>query len=244
MRSRMLARRHRLALIEDACEAIGARFDGRRAGSFGDLAVLGFYPNKQMTTGEGGAVLARDPAHAARLRRLSNQGRDASADWLDSRSSRATTTGSRSWPARWAACSCAASMRCSRCAGRPRSATMRCSRGIPALSVRRSRFRAARSVGLSTWCACLKAPTATGCRPRLPGRASPPAATLRPSTCSRPWRASQRRRHGHLALTESDSRGAHWRCRSSTASRPSQQQEVADALRAAIHERRVMRPKP
>ncbi|MGC9224098.1 MAG: DegT/DnrJ/EryC1/StrS family aminotransferase [Terracidiphilus sp.] len=78
-----LARRHRLALIEDACEAIGARFNGRRAGGFGDLAVLGFYPNKQMTTGEGGAVLARDPARAVRLRRLRNQGRDADADWLD-----------------------------------------------------------------------------------------------------------------------------------------------------------------
>ncbi len=78
-----LARRHRLALIEDASEAIGARFDTRRAGSFGDLAVLGFYPNKQMTMGEGGAVLARDPAHAARLRQLRNQGRDPNADWLD-----------------------------------------------------------------------------------------------------------------------------------------------------------------
>jgi perosamine synthetase len=78
-----LARRHRLALIEDASEAIGARFGGRLAGSFGDLAVLGFYPNKQITTAEGGAVLAADPAHAARLRRLRNQGRDASIDWLD-----------------------------------------------------------------------------------------------------------------------------------------------------------------
>jgi perosamine synthetase len=80
---RELAQRHRLALIEDACEAIGARYDGRKAGSFGDLAVLGFYPNKQMTTGEGGAVLASDPAHAARLRRLRNQGRDPGIDWLD-----------------------------------------------------------------------------------------------------------------------------------------------------------------
>lgn len=78
-----LARRHGLALIEDACEAIGAQWDGRRVGSFGDLAVLGFYPNKQMTTGEGGAVLAHNPAHAARLRRLRNQGRDSGADWLD-----------------------------------------------------------------------------------------------------------------------------------------------------------------
>jgi perosamine synthetase len=78
-----LARRHGLALIEDACEAIGAKFSGRRVGSFGDLAVLGFYPNKQMTTGEGGAVLARDAAHATRLRQLKNQGRDPSVDWFD-----------------------------------------------------------------------------------------------------------------------------------------------------------------
>jgi perosamine synthetase len=78
-----IAERHRLALIEDASEAIGARFDGCVAGSFGDLAVLGFYPNKQITTGEGGAVLAGHPAHAARLRQLRNQGRDASGNWLD-----------------------------------------------------------------------------------------------------------------------------------------------------------------
>jgi perosamine synthetase len=77
-----IARRHNLAVIEDACEAIGAQFNSRRAGSFGDLAVLGFYPNKQITTGEGGAVLAHDPAHAARLRSLRNQGRTG-AEWLD-----------------------------------------------------------------------------------------------------------------------------------------------------------------
>ncbi|MGA2569658.1 MAG: DegT/DnrJ/EryC1/StrS family aminotransferase [Terracidiphilus sp.] len=78
-----LAHRHNLVLIEDACEAIGATFDGRRVGSLGNLAVVAFYPNKQITTGEGGAVLARNPAHAARLRRLRNQGRDPAADWLD-----------------------------------------------------------------------------------------------------------------------------------------------------------------
>jgi perosamine synthetase len=85
-----IARRHDLVIVEDACEAIGAQFTSeaghppntRRAGSFGDLAVLGFYPNKQLTTGEGGAVLAHDPAHAARLRSLRNQGRTG-ADWLD-----------------------------------------------------------------------------------------------------------------------------------------------------------------
>jgi perosamine synthetase len=70
-----IARHHGLAVIEDACEAIGAEFQGRRVGSFGDLAVFGFYPNKQITTGEGGAVLARDAGHADRLRSLRNQGR-------------------------------------------------------------------------------------------------------------------------------------------------------------------------
>jgi perosamine synthetase len=78
-----LAERHRLALIEDASEAIGAHFGGRLAGSFGDLAVLGFYPNKQIATGEGGAVLTSNPAHATRLRQLRNQGRDAGGNWLD-----------------------------------------------------------------------------------------------------------------------------------------------------------------
>ena len=83
-----LAARHNLFLIEDACEAIGAQFgqppNARRAGSFGHLAVFGFYPNKQITTGEGGAVLAHDPAHAAHLRSLRNQGRNSTAGgWLD-----------------------------------------------------------------------------------------------------------------------------------------------------------------
>jgi perosamine synthetase len=82
-----LAARHNLFLIEDACEAIGAEFgqprNTRRIGSFGNLAVFGFYPNKQITTGEGGAVLAHSPTHAARLRSLRNQGRVPHAKWLD-----------------------------------------------------------------------------------------------------------------------------------------------------------------
>jgi perosamine synthetase len=92
---RAIASRCDLFVIEDACEAIGAEFGDppqtSRVGSFGDLAVFGFYPNKQLTTGEGGAVLARDPDHAARLRRLRNQGRgpqrmqlqQPAGDWLD-----------------------------------------------------------------------------------------------------------------------------------------------------------------
>ncbi|HUX44942.1 MAG TPA: DegT/DnrJ/EryC1/StrS family aminotransferase [Terracidiphilus sp.] len=82
---RAIADRHHLALLEDACEALGAEHRGRRAGSLGDLAVFGFYPNKQITTGEGGAVLAKSEEHAHRLRSLRNQGRaeHAVSDWLN-----------------------------------------------------------------------------------------------------------------------------------------------------------------
>jgi perosamine synthetase len=77
-----LARRHNLAVIEDACEAIGATYTGRPVGSFGDIATLAFYPNKQITTGEGGAVLARDAQLAGRVRALRNQGRYPGGDWF------------------------------------------------------------------------------------------------------------------------------------------------------------------
>lgn len=77
-----IAERHRLLVIEDACEAIGAEHDGRRVGSFGDAAVFAFYPNKQITTGEGGMVLTRNVALAKRMRALRNQGRYESDDWL------------------------------------------------------------------------------------------------------------------------------------------------------------------
>ena len=77
-----IARRHKLAVIEDACEAIGAEFEGCGVGSFGDLAVFAFYPNKQITTGEGGVVVTRRPELAAHLRVLRNQGRSPSDDWL------------------------------------------------------------------------------------------------------------------------------------------------------------------
>jgi perosamine synthetase len=72
---RTLAARHNLVIIEDACEAIGAELHRCRVGSFGDLAVFGFYPNKQITTGEGGAVLAHTQLRGDRLRSLRNQGR-------------------------------------------------------------------------------------------------------------------------------------------------------------------------
>lgn len=70
-----IARRHRLALIEDACQAHGATFEGRPAGTIGDVGCLSFYPTKNLgTVGEGGMVLTADPAIAARVASLRDHG--------------------------------------------------------------------------------------------------------------------------------------------------------------------------
>jgi perosamine synthetase len=78
-----IARARGLRIIEDACEAIGAEYDGQKAGTIGDVGVFAFYPNKQITTGEGGAIVMRDSKLANRLRTLRNQGRDSSGNWFD-----------------------------------------------------------------------------------------------------------------------------------------------------------------
>ncbi|HUW81465.1 MAG TPA: DegT/DnrJ/EryC1/StrS family aminotransferase [Phycisphaerae bacterium] len=77
-----IADRHGLAVIEDACEALGGAYRGKRAGSFGQFGTFAFYPNKQITTGEGGMVVTSDPELAALVRSLHNQGRDDSGQWL------------------------------------------------------------------------------------------------------------------------------------------------------------------
>jgi perosamine synthetase len=75
------ARDHDLVLIEDACEGFGARIGERPMGSFGRAGVFAFYPNKQITTGEGGMIVTDDEAFAAHCSSLRNQGRDGMA-WL------------------------------------------------------------------------------------------------------------------------------------------------------------------
>ncbi len=67
-----LARRYRLIIIEDAAEAHGAEYKGRRCGSFGDISCFSFYANKIITTGEGGMVLTNRPEWAERARSLRN----------------------------------------------------------------------------------------------------------------------------------------------------------------------------
>jgi dTDP-4-amino-4,6-dideoxygalactose transaminase len=78
-----MARQHSLAVIEDACEALGAEYKGKKAGTLGDAAVFAFYPNKQMTTGEGGMIVTDDPDWANLFRSLRNQGRDVFDAWLN-----------------------------------------------------------------------------------------------------------------------------------------------------------------
>jgi perosamine synthetase len=70
-----IADRHGLALIEDACESLGAEYRGRPLGAHGPAAVFAFYPNKQMATGEGGVVVTHSEEEWQLLRSLRNQGR-------------------------------------------------------------------------------------------------------------------------------------------------------------------------
>jgi len=77
-----IARRCGLYVIEDSCEALGSSYKGRRAGSLGDAGAFGFYPNKQITTGEGGMIVTDDTALAGMCRSLRNQGRSADGGWL------------------------------------------------------------------------------------------------------------------------------------------------------------------
>jgi perosamine synthetase len=88
-----LAERYGLRLIEDSCEAIGSEImlerpdrpqekAWRKAGTFGDCSVFAFYPNKQMTTGEGGMIVTADAEIARLCRSMRNQGRGEGGEWL------------------------------------------------------------------------------------------------------------------------------------------------------------------
>lgn len=78
-----LAAKHGLAVIDDACEALGAEFKGKRVGGQGVPAVFAFYPNKQMTTGEGGIVVTDSEEQWRLIKSLSNQGRGDDGPWLE-----------------------------------------------------------------------------------------------------------------------------------------------------------------
>jgi perosamine synthetase len=80
---RAICDRYGLALIQDACEALGARYKGAPVGSQGPPAVFAFYPNKQITTGEGGMVTTHSEEEWRLLRSLRNQGRADTGGWLE-----------------------------------------------------------------------------------------------------------------------------------------------------------------
>ncbi|PWB52050.1 MAG: polysaccharide biosynthesis protein [Anaerolineales bacterium] len=74
--------KYKLKVIEDSCEALGASYKGHTAGTLGDYGVFGFYPNKQITTGEGGMIITDDEDAALFMRALRNQGRAPGDTWL------------------------------------------------------------------------------------------------------------------------------------------------------------------
>lgn len=78
-----IARKHRLKIIEDACESVCATYKKKKVGTFGESAVFAFYPNKQMTTGEGGMLVTDSERIAELSRSLANQGRGDDLQWLD-----------------------------------------------------------------------------------------------------------------------------------------------------------------
>ena len=79
-----IAHKHGLALVEDACEALGARHaDGKAVGARGNASVFGFYANKQLTTGEGGMIALGDSQTKQRIDSERNQGRAPDMGWLD-----------------------------------------------------------------------------------------------------------------------------------------------------------------
>jgi len=79
---RQAAEKYQLTVIEDSCEAIGAKYQGRPAGLLGDMGVFAFYPNKQITTGEGGMIVTNNDQYAEMMRALRNQGRAPGDTWL------------------------------------------------------------------------------------------------------------------------------------------------------------------
>lgn len=79
-----IAKRYNLKIIEDACESLGSTYEGKTAGTFGDAGVFAFYPNKQMTTGEGGMIVSDNEKLIQLCKSLRNQGRTQGDKWLES----------------------------------------------------------------------------------------------------------------------------------------------------------------
>lgn len=77
-----IARKHKLAVIEDSCESLGTDYKRKMTGAIGDAGAFAFYPNKQITTAEGGMLVTNNDKLAALARSMRNQGRDEHSAWL------------------------------------------------------------------------------------------------------------------------------------------------------------------
>lgn len=82
-RFKEIGKKYNLRLIEDSAEALGSEYKGRKCGSIGGVGIFAFYPNKQITTGEGGILVTNDVEFARLARNIRNQGRGESGEWLD-----------------------------------------------------------------------------------------------------------------------------------------------------------------
>lgn len=78
-----IAKKHKLKIVEDACESVLAEYKGKKVGTFGESTVFAFYPNKQMTTGEGGMITTNSEKVYKLCKSLANQGRTDNMQWLD-----------------------------------------------------------------------------------------------------------------------------------------------------------------
>jgi len=77
-----IADKHNLFVVEDSCEGLGSELGGKKIGTFGTMSTFAFYPNKQITTGEGGIILTNDDELADLCQSLRNQGRGKGGGWL------------------------------------------------------------------------------------------------------------------------------------------------------------------
>ncbi|MFO7882293.1 MAG: DegT/DnrJ/EryC1/StrS family aminotransferase [Kosmotogaceae bacterium] len=75
--------KHKIKIIEDSCEALGSEYNGKPIGSFGEAGSFAFYPNKQITTGEGGIIVTNNEAIAKAAKSMRNQGRGVEENWLE-----------------------------------------------------------------------------------------------------------------------------------------------------------------
>lgn len=78
-----IAKKYKLKIIEDSCEALGSKYKGKNCGTFGEVSVFAFYPNKQMTTGEGGMIVTDNKKIAELCYSWRNQGHSGRDKWLD-----------------------------------------------------------------------------------------------------------------------------------------------------------------